>query len=508
MNPIEAAIRAEADKLIRRHQRYASGLSEEVVRRERRSGVPATKSIQKPSYWDASPGFNPYHVRSNASTIAYAMTRRLSAGTYAPRPAVVYRVPKADGSMREISVFQIADNAISRWLMKTLLAKNASRLSARCYSYRTDITIHDAVLHLASEVQATPRTFIAEFDFSKFFDAINHEHLERILSDKRFFYTPQERRLIWAFLHAGVSDLLTYCQSTPLQRECGIPQGTSISLFLANVAGYPLDHQLEKLGVGFVRYADDTVVWSDDYTKICNAASAIHQSASDMGVEVNLQKSEGISILANEGASVEFRGKTQVWFVGYSISKRVISIKGTSIRRIKERIAYHVYSNLLESIKQGHIVPARFAPRVDRDYVVMVTQIRRFLYGNLSETQLRRYIVGHVPRMQYRGLMSYYPIVDDEEMLRKLDGWMMHTVWTSLRKRTDLLTRAGYANLPEPHGLSKSQLIRFQGQTSGGANLDLRMPSFSRISKLLRRASVAYGPNAIAHPNSGQYYVV
>jgi len=40
------------------------------------------------------------------------------------------------------------------------------------------------------------------------------------------------------------------------RRERGIPQGTSISLFLANVAPWDLDRSLERLGVSFVRYAD------------------------------------------------------------------------------------------------------------------------------------------------------------------------------------------------------------------------------------------------------------
>jgi hypothetical protein len=48
----------------------------------------------------------------------------------------------------------------------------------------------------------------------------------------------------------------------PLSQGFGIPQGTSISLFLANVAAYALDRRLETLGVGFVRYADDTIIWS------------------------------------------------------------------------------------------------------------------------------------------------------------------------------------------------------------------------------------------------------
>ncbi len=36
-----------------------------------------------------------------------------------------------------------------------------------------------------------------------------------------------------------------------MPRLKGFPLGTSVSLFVANLAAYPLDHMLERLGVGF-----------------------------------------------------------------------------------------------------------------------------------------------------------------------------------------------------------------------------------------------------------------
>src|SRR5438067_2117545 len=111
---IEAAILDEANKLIRRHQRYALALEEECRRRVRRSGLPTQKNVQLPSYWSVDSGFNPYYVRSHVGSIAYAIRKALRTGTYKPRPAVIYEVPKKDGGTRRISVFQVADNAVSR----------------------------------------------------------------------------------------------------------------------------------------------------------------------------------------------------------------------------------------------------------------------------------------------------------------------------------------------------------------------------------------------------------
>ena len=119
-----------------------------------------------------------------------------------------------------------------------------------------------------------------------------------MLRDRRFFITDREERIIEGFLQSPSLKVSNYDILTLETREKGVPQGTSISLFLANVAAYPLDRRLERLGVGFARYADDTLIWSDSYAAICEAATSLEEVASDMGVDINFLKSDGISILS------------------------------------------------------------------------------------------------------------------------------------------------------------------------------------------------------------------
>ena len=235
------AIRAEAFKLIRRHQKYASDLAAALRRKEKRSGTLQTKHIHLPEYWSVDAGFNPYYVHAHRAGIAYAVDKALASGQYHPRPAVTYQVAKADGTLRDVAVFQVADNAVSTLTFRRLIEKNARHLSAHAYAYRRDLTVHDAVLHISSDFNLKSRIFVAEFDFRKFFDSISHEHVRRVLSDERFFVTDRERRVIDAFLSAPSLRSSEYTRQTDRTREKGIPQGTSVSLFLANIAAYPLD---------------------------------------------------------------------------------------------------------------------------------------------------------------------------------------------------------------------------------------------------------------------------
>jgi RNA-directed DNA polymerase len=499
------AIQDVAQKLIRRHQKYASDLAASLRRKEKRSGVLQAKNIHLPEYWSADRGFNPYYVRAHSTGIAYAIDKALASGRYRPRPAVIYQVEKSDGTLRDVAVFQVADNAVSTLTFRRLIEKNARHLSAHAYAYRRDLTIHDAVLHISSDFNSKSRIFIAEFDFRKFFDSISHDHIHRVLQDERFFITDREHRVIDAFLAAPSLRPSEYARDSQETRKRGIPQGTSVSLFLANVAAYPLDRKLEGLGVGFARYADDTLIWGDSYDIVCRAVNALEETAAEMGVELNFNKSEGISILCPEGLQAEFRAKSSVSFIGYKIGSNLISFRPENLKNSQDRLSYLIYSNLLQEPKKGRLAQERIGD-VDWDYVIMLAQIRRYLYGELSESQLRKYMARQTPLLRYHGLMSFYPVVNDEALLKHVDGWLLNSVYRSLKLRGRLLGELGFQHLPLPHGLSTAQLVTLRHITREGKRIDLRFPSIARVARLIRRASKTYGASAIAGPGSNEYY--
>lgn len=490
---IADAILREAQKLVARHQRYAFDLNEHLNRCQARSGIARPKVVKLPDYWECNPGFNPYYVRSHANSFAYAIERALKAGTYQPRPPILYSVAKPGGGLREVCVFQVPDQAVAHLVFRRLLEKNSPRFSSRCFAYRRDLTVHDAVLHLASNFSGKRRLFIAEYDFKKYFDSLSHAHVKCILEDKRFCITQREKHILLGFQKYQPQIPGSYSLDRAPERVRGIPQGVSTSLFLANAAAYPLDRELEKLRVDFARYADDTIIWSEDYSELCRAVDVLADAATQMGVDLNLQKSDGVSILVEKDATAEMKGITYVDFVGYRISSHSIGIRDKTVSKIKERISYLIYANLLQPLKLGHFRTS-IVRTIDRDYFVLIAQLRRYLYGDLTEDLLAKYLSKDVPKMHYKGLMSFFPIVDDEEQLKELDGWLVHTVFTSIRRRTQLLRASGIvAVLPPPHGMAKEDLC----DSSLGI---LRLPSFLRIAKLLRKAATAYGASAIAAP--------
>ena len=369
------------------------------------------------------------------------------------------------------------------WLLSSPFSPEISRSGLNCY-----------------------RVFVAEYDFSKYFDNISHEYLQKILRDRQFLVTPPEKSIVDAFLRTRPIPNAGYEQVNTLTRERGIPQGTSISLFLANVAAWELDRSLEGLGVSFVRYADDTLIWSSDYSQLCRAVEELHGIASRIESPINFQKSGGISLLVPKDAPAEFSKKLPfVEYLGHRISASAVGIKSKVVERIKDKITKLLYFNLIREPKAGTQNPNRLAS-TDKDYVTYVWQLRRYLYGDISERRLRRFRAKGIPRRRFRGVMSFFPLIDDNEQLETLDGWLVSTTWMALQKRSELLARCGHVNLPDPHGLSCNELAGFirKSHTTGGS-LDLRLPSFRRIAEVIRRAANQYGTGIVSRSSQYEY---
>lgn len=193
---------------------------------------------------------------------------------------------------------------------------------------------------------------------SKYFDTIDHEHIRRVLAE-RFLLTKVERHAIEGFLVVCPSAADAYTSVGGPERTCGIPQGTSISLFLANVAAWELDRELESHGVGFVRYADDTLIWSTDYSRICSAVDVLHQHAEAIGVTINAVKSPGIRLLVPDGAGGELETTHHVDYLGHRISLDGVAMKPAANERIRARVDQLLFHTLLHEPHrpEPHAVP-------------------------------------------------------------------------------------------------------------------------------------------------------
>jgi hypothetical protein len=253
------------------------------------------------------------------------------------------------------------------------------------------------------------------------------------------------------------------------------------------------------LGVGFVRYADDTLIWSTDYARICDAAAALHEASHQIGSPINSEKSLGIRLLTREETvHAEMVSTKSVDYLGHTLGLRSTTMKAASARRIQSRIDQLIYNTLLMEPLAGTQEMTRLTD-VDRDYVVLIWQLRRYLYGPLTENDVRRFRKGAIPPMSFEGVMAYFPLIDDDQKLRELDAWISTRIWLALRKRQRLLTRPSGGTLPLPHGVDKPTLLSLKvksGRT--GDDIDLRVPSVRKMASVVRLAVSTHGLGVVS----------
>lgn len=491
---IAKIIREESEKLIARYHEYHNRVHLEAKRNQKRLGDSAPKKkIHTPDYWSFDRKFNPFYVKAKHKSIALAIAKKIENRTYSPNSPYTKKVPKSDGGIRKVSVYQIPDAAISKFFFNRLLAKNRHRFSSFSYAYRNDRNVHFAIQDISVDLKRNERTFLAEFDFSDFFGSISHVFLRGQFSENGFYISPEERFVINSFLK---------------ERKVGIPQGTSISLFLANLTCWKFDQDLEREGVKFSRYADDTIVWSSEYAKICNSFGLINEFSRNAGVKINPTKSEGISLLTKDGLPSEIVAKTSLDFLGYCLSVDKVSIKDKSVKKIQKQISYILYRNLIQPLKQTNLAGQQIpANGEDRNFLSAICEIRRYMYGGLSKKQIKDYLSGRTKRIYFKGVMSFYPLVDDVDQLTFLDGWLLSVVHRALKLRCKLLSNHGFQRSHGfPFNVSRQKLLESCAiiEVVPGKNL-LEIPSFLLIHRALKKGLEESGIERVMNPNSLNY---
>lgn len=489
---LEFLIRSEANKQIMKYQRYHNILPELCSRESLRTGRPVTRVVKKPDCWRVDPKFNPFYVKGKAKGIAYSIAKKLINGTYSPNRPFVKEVPKKGGGVRKISIYQIPDAVISKFMFIQLSEKNKHRLSSFSYAYRDDRNVHYAIQDIGIDIAEKSRVFICEFDFSKFFDSIPHKYLFDQFKSNGFSISEREEKIIKSFLD-------------PFEGK-GIPQGTSISLFLANLACWRLDRELENNGVRFARYADDTIIWTDSYEKINAANAVIKKFSIETGVSINLKKSDGISQLVAPGYPSELSKRKESFdFLGYELGIGSTSIKARSVEKIKKQIIYILYKNLIQPLKypsKGLTFPNN---NQDLALKAAIYQIRCYLYGDLSELRLIKHKNGQVRNLKFKGLMSFYPIVDNTDQLKELDGWLVSMIYRLLLKRKLLLV-GKMSNFNQfPFNVGKGEMVkRFRLQKSSNKKT-YQIPSFLRIFNSIRLGIANNGISSILNDEAKTY---
>jgi RNA-directed DNA polymerase len=354
-----------------------------------------------------------------------AIREQLLSGVYKPQPVQRVEIPKPDGGVRKLGIPTVLDRFIQQAVMQVLQRRWDRTFSDHSYGFRPGRSAHQAVAQ-AQQYIAEGYRWVVDLDLEKFFDRVNHDKLmakiaERV-SDKRLL------KLIRAFLRAGVMEggLVS-----PVDE--GTPQGGPLSPLLSNIALDEFDRELERRGLRFARYADD----SNIYVRSRRAGERVMESitrfiTTKLKLQVNQQKS----------------AVARPWerkFLGFSF---------TMNREPKRRIAPKAVLRFKERVRE-------------------LTRRTRGISIDQMAKDLSRY---------FRGWLGYFGKCQTPSVLHDLDQWVRHrlrsVIWKQWKRGS-----VRFAELRK-RGVSKD----LAAQTAGSAHGPWRLANSPALGIALPNA--------------------
>lgn len=357
---------------------------------QKRTGISA--GAPKPPKSLGIDHFDPRYCARNANLLAKTLWYKILEKTYEPEAAINYQIPKPDGSKRSIMAFSIPDAALANVMLRRTRNRNLKKLSPPSYAYHPDKNVFDAVLALR-EFEPNGKLFAIQIDFEKYFDNIPTDYIRSKINDeKKISLTPHEKFIFEQFLIHKFADYQDYGKGIYKRRHRGTPQGSSVSLLLANLANHDLDTALSASPGRFVRFADDVVALCDDYSAAQSIEKCFIDHCKNSGLRTNANKSPGIAVISN--SHQEMRAYTHFDYLGYRFNSNGLSVPEKVIKRIKSRISRLCHIYLIQYLQYGYNKnrAANTPLRYDWDLLGFIYELRRSLYGGLSENELQLFI--------------------------------------------------------------------------------------------------------------------
>jgi RNA-directed DNA polymerase len=259
------------------------------------------------------------NFESNLESELNSLADELLSRSYRARPLRRVLIPKDDSGVRALGIACVRDRVVQSACLILLDQVFDQTFSHFSFGFRFRRSAHHAIALTRSYVKAGG-TWAVIADIKKCFDNLDHDVLLNLVAAKVSDQAILD--LLSQWLTVEVLDFSEFVPSV-----VGVPQGESLSPFLANVYLDPLDKHFERLGLRFVRYADDITIITEGEAASVKALKVMTDFLnSPLHLELVPAKTNYVEIKEGFG------------FLGFKIYKDNIEIQVQKIDRVAEAI--------------------------------------------------------------------------------------------------------------------------------------------------------------------------
>jgi retron-type reverse transcriptase len=291
------------------------------------------------------------------------------------------KIIKFPNKTREVYVSSWRDRAVDAMLNTELNRALNHEQSPNSYAYRlanggVDICQTNIAKALFSQ---TNTTYIVKRDISNYYPSINKEKLlkilERYIDPNDYLFKLIADRVNF---HAMYKDVL-------LKDDSGVPFGSAISCFLANLYLVDLDRAIEKLNVRYFRYADDILIFGTDKTAVKAARVALDEHLAKLDLSCKPSHTMDICFYGDDD---EFKRVIAFKHLGlYFKDNKLVGISREKVRKILN-IFKRAIGRRSGTIKR-YVTPKAKAKQI-------ITIINKILLENIRPVAVIDYYLKHM----------------------------------------------------------------------------------------------------------------